>query len=609
MELARHKITYTQEELVDKLFDSLPNEQDSQYFALMLKNTIKSEDLTVDLLIERLESHEGNLPKTGSPRTAFSAENSNTVNHETPHSGFHSGSSSTTSNQYASKNLFQCNIVVDLKNAQNFSEESAKQQMVFLASVLESYESLVAGKIGNTNLTKEDYDQIDPEEMELIDIREDYYKRAIYHQNKAEPPRMKQLEDTPKEKSRALAVIHDDKGFDWSDILPEEDVVGYAFAAKTVIKPFRDTRTAAEKSNDRHQRAQYKMMRIYRVYSKAKKAKRWDADRECYLDPEGNIAIDPKTLSLEAFAEEFAELEESQQREWWGGGEEKEKEKEKEKEQELKPKKIDEGIIDTSQELTAENFGKMADKVSSNASSSESGEWVEKLADALPQKEWGTYLMSLKNTGEYYRLAISQFIKKLEEQIDNNADNEKSQDEKPVSKEKASEKVSERAPVFDHSSDEESDNDSEEIEKLEYYKREFPPDLYNMFFVDILEVLKNKQGAKKKNHKAATVKENVKSEKKHVDSAHQEKSKQDESIELYQDDEVKESSASTNETSSSEPVYSKVKLEEKVQVVKKQVKEIPAFKIEKEADVEKTFEKCSKCDKSESDNKKKMFFG
>ncbi|KAM0039766.1 hypothetical protein Hdeb2414_s0012g00385841 [Helianthus debilis subsp. tardiflorus] len=51
------------------------------------------------------------------------------------------------------------------------SINSAKQQMSFLASVLESYEGLVAGKIGNYELTKEDYDQIDPEEMELIDIR------------------------------------------------------------------------------------------------------------------------------------------------------------------------------------------------------------------------------------------------------------------------------------------------------------------------------------------------------------------------------------------------------------------------------------------------------
>ncbi|MFS7977446.1 hypothetical protein Hanom_Chr10g00904061 [Helianthus anomalus] len=39
--------------------------------------------------------------------------------------------------------------------------------MVFLASVLESYESLIAGKVGNPKMTKEYYDQIDPEEMDV----------------------------------------------------------------------------------------------------------------------------------------------------------------------------------------------------------------------------------------------------------------------------------------------------------------------------------------------------------------------------------------------------------------------------------------------------------
>ncbi|KAJ0946535.1 hypothetical protein HanRHA438_Chr01g0005021 [Helianthus annuus] len=206
LDLARHGVIYSQEELVDKLFDSLPDEMDWQYFALMIKNTIKSEELTVDLLIERLESHEleikktnkvnhslyqqnvelyypkSMIPKTVSPKTAFTTESSQPMNQESLNSGFHRGMSSnalsqgsyssTSSQQHsAPKNVFQWNIAVDLKNGQNFSEESAKQQMVFLASVLESYESLVAGKIGNTNLTKEDYDQIDPEEMELIDIR------------------------------------------------------------------------------------------------------------------------------------------------------------------------------------------------------------------------------------------------------------------------------------------------------------------------------------------------------------------------------------------------------------------------------------------------------
>ncbi|MFS8003375.1 hypothetical protein Hanom_Chr13g01213241 [Helianthus anomalus] len=43
---------------------------------------------------------------------------------------------------------------------------------------------------------------------------------------------MKQIEETPKEKSRALAMIQDDEGFDWSEFLPEDDAVGFAFMAQ-----------------------------------------------------------------------------------------------------------------------------------------------------------------------------------------------------------------------------------------------------------------------------------------------------------------------------------------------------------------------------------------
>ena len=119
MELVRYNIDYSEELMVDKLFDALPNDQDWKYFALMLKNTIKPDELKIDLLIERLESHElelkrskvnspayqqsvelyyrGNIPNAGAPKTAFSAESSNSVNNESLHSGFHSGSSSNTS--------------------------------------------------------------------------------------------------------------------------------------------------------------------------------------------------------------------------------------------------------------------------------------------------------------------------------------------------------------------------------------------------------------------------------------------------------------------------------------------------------------------------------
>ncbi|KAJ0796039.1 hypothetical protein HanPI659440_Chr04g0157501 [Helianthus annuus] len=143
-------------------------------------------------------------------------------------------------------------------------------------------------------------------------------------------------------------------------MFPEEDAVGYAFAAGKIV-PFKDTRTKEEKFVNRRMKAQTKVSRIYTIYKEAKRAKRWDPDRECYLDPQGNIAIDPNSLSVDAIIQQYAEEEEARQREWWGEGEKKVEEKE-EKVKSVE-KKIDVGLIDTSQELTAENLMKMTDKV------------------------------------------------------------------------------------------------------------------------------------------------------------------------------------------------------------------------------------------------------
>ncbi|KAJ0800720.1 putative transcription factor interactor and regulator CCHC(Zn) family [Helianthus annuus] len=145
--------------------------------------------------------------------------------------------------------------------------------MSFLASILVSYEGLIAGKIGNPNMTKEDYDQVAPEEMELMDIRwcmasvirraqrfmeitgrkflegpnmkigfdknkvtcfkckqkghfkrecsnnkaddsvnpfhEDYYKKAIYHHNNEQPTRKQIDEGSSKEKKHVVLTIRD----------------------------------------------------------------------------------------------------------------------------------------------------------------------------------------------------------------------------------------------------------------------------------------------------------------------------------------------------------------------------------------------------------------
>ncbi|KAF5755983.1 hypothetical protein HanXRQr2_Chr17g0809201 [Helianthus annuus] len=60
-----------------------------------------------------------------------------------------------------------------------------------------------------------------------------------------------------------------------------------------------------------------------------------------------------------------------------------------------------------------ERYGHLVRSMSMLSITKDREEWVDKLADALPQKEWGTYLMILKNTGVYDGLTISQFIEKI----------------------------------------------------------------------------------------------------------------------------------------------------------------------------------------------------
>ncbi|XP_035843408.1 PH domain-containing protein DDB_G0287875-like [Helianthus annuus] len=99
--------------------------------------------------------------------------------------------------------------------------------------------------------------------------------------------------------------------------------------------------------------------KIYRTWKEAKSAKIWDADRECYLDPKGNIVVEPSSISVETLIEQIAEEEEEEEEE----EEARQRMWAREAEEKLKSKKVDDGIIDTTKEFTADNLKKMADKV------------------------------------------------------------------------------------------------------------------------------------------------------------------------------------------------------------------------------------------------------
>ncbi|KAJ0614819.1 putative transcription factor interactor and regulator CCHC(Zn) family [Helianthus annuus] len=201
-------ITKDREECVDKLADALQQKEWGTYL-MILKNTGVYDGLTISQFIEKIKGqdleqqkiarmnspsgqqdvkmyYKGSVPEAErSPKiqTAFSAGDSTekvdqsstksssfssypSVNPKDSTTSFHS-QSTKTGNGY----VIQCNIALNLPDSQSFSEEVAKDHMALLGSVLLSYEGLVARRIGNPMLTKEDYDQIDAEEMELVDIK------------------------------------------------------------------------------------------------------------------------------------------------------------------------------------------------------------------------------------------------------------------------------------------------------------------------------------------------------------------------------------------------------------------------------------------------------
>ncbi|MFS7912868.1 hypothetical protein Hanom_Chr02g00134931 [Helianthus anomalus] len=105
--------------------------------------------------------------------------------------------------------------------------------------------------------------------------------------------------------------------------------------------------------------------KIHDAYKEAKKAKRWDLDRECYLDSKGNIYSDPKSIDFKALVTSIPPVEEqikidAEERA------KKERLRQERYEEFRKSKKcemVDEGIIDVKAEMTPENLMKMADQV------------------------------------------------------------------------------------------------------------------------------------------------------------------------------------------------------------------------------------------------------
>ncbi|KAJ0449157.1 hypothetical protein HanHA89_Chr17g0725231 [Helianthus annuus] len=186
------------DELIEKLADALPYETWGTFLMMLRSNKTNYKKMTLGDFIKHLEAQEMEQRKIARMKNydgehdislyykgGVSGSTNHSANFETafsvkdsPEKKSSQGSSSTRFSSFdpnvsVTKNgkKLQCNFVLSIENDEDYTEEIAKNQMSLLGMVLESYSSFVARKIGNPMLTKEDYDQIDAEEMELMDIK------------------------------------------------------------------------------------------------------------------------------------------------------------------------------------------------------------------------------------------------------------------------------------------------------------------------------------------------------------------------------------------------------------------------------------------------------
>ncbi|MFS7906329.1 hypothetical protein Hanom_Chr01g00057991 [Helianthus anomalus] len=111
---------------------------------------------------------------------------------------------------------------------------------------------------------------------------------------------IKQIENNSvKEKSRALAVIQDDEGFNWSDFLPEEE---YGFnkvkpsAFVVIVKEKTKEEILKEKTYRERCIVGYRIEQLEKEYEEAKNYGRYDKKRECYVNSKGEPVFHPKEV-------------------------------------------------------------------------------------------------------------------------------------------------------------------------------------------------------------------------------------------------------------------------------------------------------------------------
>ncbi|KAI3712345.1 hypothetical protein L1987_70897 [Smallanthus sonchifolius] len=189
IELKSHDLTYTEEELVEKFLDDLPPKFE-MYTTLMRENS-KFYEMKIDEAIEKIQAQDMNLKRRessgrpqiqdpsmyyGASSTAKSSGSGIALfsgnSHEEDNSSICGGhacyaaSGSESYNQNSSRNPSPTSSA-----NQSTIAKIAEDHVALFSSCMLAYENFIGGKLTNPETIEEVFNQVDPDDMEDMDIQ------------------------------------------------------------------------------------------------------------------------------------------------------------------------------------------------------------------------------------------------------------------------------------------------------------------------------------------------------------------------------------------------------------------------------------------------------
>ncbi|XP_076899637.1 uncharacterized protein LOC143553540 [Bidens hawaiensis] len=181
---------------IDTIKSALPSSYSTFLMVLKENNYFNNEDLTASEFMQEIEAREydlkcqnsskdiqdpaffgGSMPlsSTISPITAFLTQNASenaTTMYSDPRACFYTaGNTGFSSASGSSGGSGSSSPTNQFSSQTNVNMREAEQNFAFLSAFMTSYENLVSSKIATSDLTDEDYDHINPDDLELMDLK------------------------------------------------------------------------------------------------------------------------------------------------------------------------------------------------------------------------------------------------------------------------------------------------------------------------------------------------------------------------------------------------------------------------------------------------------